>query len=139
MAVKYLQLQQEIIDRFHIEICDGTLCGIDWHRTHAHVPLRRVCKWERRNSVLSTFTLLHEIGHIETSKSRMRRSEAEYFATVWALRCAADYGLVIPEHIIDRYQNYIFMEYGRGIRRGGKLPPRESFLLPRLEREVDDG
>lgn len=137
--MKYIELQQEIIDRYRIQICDGSLCANDWHRTHAHVPLRRVCKWEARNSVLSTFTLLHEIGHIETTKSRMRRCEAEYFATVWALRCAAAYGLAIPETIIERYQNYIFMEYWRGIRRGGKLPSRESFFLPRFESEAAHG
>lgn len=137
--MKYIDIQQAVIARYRVEICDGSLCGNDWHRTHAHVPLRRVCKWPQRNSVLSTFTLLHEIGHIETSKSRMRRCEAEYFATVWALQCAAEYGLTIPEHMIERYQNYIFMEHYRGLRRGGKLPPREQFILPRFESGADHG
>jgi hypothetical protein len=90
-----------------------------------------VCKWEQKNSVMSTFTLLHEIGHIETSKSSMRRCESEYFATVWALRCAKEYDIDIPEKIIERYQNYIMMEYSRGIRRGGRLPSPASFRLPR--------
>ncbi len=132
--MKYLELQREIIARYDIEICDGTLCRDDWHRTHAHVAERRVCKWEAKNSVLSTFTLLHEIGHIETSKRTMRRCESEYFATVWALRCAREYGIEIPEKLIDRYQNYIMLEYTRGIRRGGRLPPQSSFILPRYGR-----
>ncbi|MCM1149490.1 MAG: hypothetical protein NC319_05330 [Butyricicoccus sp.] len=129
--MKYIELQNEIISRYNIEICNGEKCPNDWRRTHAHVAERRVCKWEQKNSVVSTFTLLHEIGHIETGKSSMRRCESEYFATVWALRTAREYGIKIPEKLIDRYQNYIMLEYSRGIRRGGRLPPPTSFRLPR--------
>lgn len=129
--MKYIELQNEIIRRYNVEICDGTLCQSDWHRTHAHVAERRVCKWEQKNSVLSTFTLLHEIGHIETTKRSMRRCESEYFATVWALRCAKEYNIEIPEKLIEKYQSYIMLEYSRGIRRGGRLPPPGSFRLPR--------
>lgn len=129
--MRYIELQDEIISRYNIDICDGGKCPNDWSRTHAHIAERRVCKWERRNSVVSTFTLLHEIGHIETGKSSMRRCESEYFATVWALRTAREYRLRIPEKLIDRYQSYIMLEYSRGIRRGGRLPPPTSFSLPR--------
>lgn len=129
--MKYIEFQNEIISRYNIDICDGDKCPDDWRRTHAHASLRRVCKWERRNSMASTFTLLHEIGHIETSKSTMRRCESEYFATVWALRTAKEYDIKVPDKLIDRYQNYIMLEYSRGIRRGGRLPSPSSFRLPR--------
>ena len=114
------QIQDDVIKRYHIDICDGTKCKNDWHRTHAHVRERRVCKWKRANSVQSTFTLLHEIGHIMTTKSYMRRAEAEYYATVWAINESKRYGMGIPEKVIKEYQNYIDMEIDRGKRRGGK-------------------
>lgn len=128
--MRYLDIQQAVVERYGIDLCDGSRCRNDWHRTHAHVAERRVCKWDARNSVQSTFTLLHEIGHIETSKRSMRRCESEYFATVWALRCAKEYGVEVPPELIRRYQRYIMAEYTRGIRRGGRLPPESSFLLP---------
>ena len=81
---------------------------------------RRVCKWKKANSVQSTFTLLHEIGHIETTKSKMRRVESEYYATVWAIEKCEEYGIVIPEATIKLYQDYIDEELARGKRRGGK-------------------
>ncbi len=132
VAGKYIELQRRFIEEYKIEICDGSLCQNDWHRTHAHVAQRRVCKWDSRNSLLSTFTLLHEIGHIQTTKSRMRRCESEYFATVWALAAAAERGLKVPDGLIERYQKYIWLEYQRGLRRGGKLPPPSQFILPRF-------
>lgn len=128
--MKYIDIQQDVIRRYNIELCDGSLCRNDWYRTHAHTAQRRVCKWQAKNSIVSTFTLMHEVGHIETTKSRMRRCEAEYFATVWAMRCAGEYGLEIPGRLIERYQSYIMAEYVRGLRRGGRLPPPESFRLP---------
>ena len=128
--MKYLELQRELVEQYDIELCDGSLCTNDWHRTHAHPDRRRICKWEGKNSAQSTFTLMHEIGHVETFKRSMRRCESEYYATVWALECAREHGFTVPQPLIDRYQRYIFLEYGRGIRRGGKLPDREKFLLP---------
>lgn len=132
MTQRYIELQKQLIERYKIQICDGSLCRSDWCRTHAHVAERRVCKWEAKNSVQSTFTLLHEIGHIQTSKSRMRRCESEYFATVWALITAKECGMEVPAKLIDRYQKYIFIEYERGMRRGGKLPHPRELLLPRF-------
>ena len=116
----YIEIQNEVIDRYRIDICDGTKCRNDWHRTHAHVKIRRVCKWKQRNSIQSTFTLFHEIGHVETTKTSMRRAEREYYATVWAIEKCQEYGLEIPDEIINRYQEYIDMEIDRGVRRGGK-------------------
>ena len=62
--MRYLDIQKEVIEKYRIDICDGTKCENDWQRTHAHVKERRVCKWKQQNSVQSTFTLFHEIGHI---------------------------------------------------------------------------
>lgn len=117
--MNYIEIQNEVINKYRIDICNGTKCENDWSRTHAHVKQRRVCKWKQSNSVQSTFTLLHEVGHIETTKSTMRRAESEYYATVWALEEAKKYGIEIPQKTIDKYQRYIDMEKDRGQRRGG--------------------
>lgn len=115
----YKQIQDEIITNYRIDICDGTKCENDWRRTHAHPQKRRVCKWKPVNSIQSTFTLLHEVGHIETYKSTMRRAESEYYATEWAIKKCHEYGLTVPSSIREAYQNYINMEIDRGKRRGG--------------------
>ena len=117
--MNYIEIQNEIIKSYRVDICDGSKCANDWKRTHAHVKERRVCKWIQANSIKSTFTLLHEVGHIETTKSKMRRCEAEYYATVWAIEKCKEYGLKIPQKTIDKYQKYIDMELARGIRRNG--------------------
>ena len=118
--MKYTKIQDEIISKYRIDICDGSRCEDgDWSRTHAHVRERRVCKWKQTNSFSSTFTLLHEVGHIETTKATMRRCESEYYATVWAIERCREYGLQIPIKTIEQYQKYIDREKERGIRRGG--------------------
>lgn len=117
--MNHIDIQNEVIKKYRIDICDGTKCKNDWSRTHAHVKQRRVCKWKQANSVQSTFTLLHEIGHIMTTKSGIRRAESEYYATVWALEEAKKYGIEIPQKTIEFYQKYIDMEKARGLRRGG--------------------
>lgn len=115
----HAQIQAEVIAKYRIDICDGTKCQNDWRRTHAHVKERRICKWKQANSIRSTFTLLHEVGHIETTKSSMRRAESEYFATAWAIARCKEYGLEVPESIRKLYQDYIDREKDRGQRRGG--------------------
>lgn len=118
--MNYKEIQNEVIREYRIDLCDGTRCEDgDWDRTHAHVKIRRICKWKQANSVRSTFNLLHEIGHIETTKSWMRRAESEYYATVWAIEESKKYGIEIPVSIIQKFQNYIDMEKDRGLRRGG--------------------
>lgn len=119
----YKEIQEDVILRCRIDICDGSKCKNDWRRTHAHVKERRVCKWKQANSIQSTFELLHEIGHIETTKSYMRRAEAEYYATIWAIQRCREYELTVPDSIIKKYQAYIDMELERGKRRGGKGYP----------------
>ena len=127
--MKYKEIQDHVIKQYRVDLCDGTKCANDWRRTHAHVKSRRVCKWKQANSVQSTFTLLHEIGHLETTKSGMKRCEEEYYATAWALEKCKEYGIKVPEKEIRDYQEYIDMEHDRGVRRGGKLPPLETLQL----------
>lgn len=118
--MKYIDIQNEVIKKYRIDICDGTKCKNDWARTHAHVKQRRVCKWKQANSLESTFTLFHEIGHIETTKAWMRRAEEEFYATEWAITELYLRGINTPEKIIRDYQEYIDDEKSRGLRRGGK-------------------
>lgn len=119
--MNYKDIQNEVVKKYRVDLCDGTRCKDgDWSRTHAHVKKRRVCKWKQANSIQSTFTLFHEIGHIETTKAGMRRAEEEYYATVWAIEKCKEYGIEVPEKIIHEYQWYIDDEKERGLRRGGK-------------------
>lgn len=119
MAGHFEKIQQDIIAKYRVTVSDGGDCPCGWRRTHAHVKERKICKWKQANSIRSTFTLLHEIGHIETTTSSMRRCESEYYATVWAIERCREYGLPVPPFIIERYQAYIDMERDRGLRRGG--------------------
>lgn len=117
---RYIGIQNDVITKYHIDICDGTKCEDgDLDRTHAHIRLRRVCKWKQVNSIESTFTLCHEVGHIVNNNSRMRRAEAEYYATMWAIKEMESYGLTVPEKTLKKYQEYIDREVDRGKRRGG--------------------
>lgn len=128
--MKFIDIQNEVIEKYRIDICDGTKCSNDWRRTHAHVKERRVCKWNQSNSIASTLTLFHEVGHIETTKPSMRRCESEYYATVWAIEKLREYGVLdkVSEKQKNLYQNYIYMELDRGIRRGGKGYPTKRAL-----------
>ena len=113
---KFKEIQDEVINKYHIDICTDSKCR---SRMHAHIKERRVCKWSPKNSFAATFDLFHEIGHIETTKSNMRRCEAEYYATDWAIKRCKEYGIKIKSQTLDEYQAYIDMELERGIRRGG--------------------
>lgn len=59
----------------------------------------------------------------------MRRCESEYHATVWAIDKCKEYNLQIPDKLIKRYQDYIYREHERGVRRRGNLPNKELFAL----------
>lgn len=125
---QYIALQNQIIEEYHIDICHGDKCKDDWSRMHAHVKERRICKWVQHNSVQCTFDLLHELGHIETHKSNMRRCESEYSATQWALDKAKELNLSIPDIVVELYQAYINCELDRGKRRGGLDYPKHLEL-----------
>ena len=124
---KYEQVQNDVISKYQITIVENSVCR---SRTHAHIKQRKVCKWKRANGINSTFTLFHEIGHIMTKQSKMRRCESEYYATVWAIEELKKYGIKTPQNLIDAYQRYIYMELERGLRRGGaNYPTREQLKL----------
>lgn len=112
-----IEIQNEVITKYRITINTHSKCR---SRMHAHIRTRMVCKWEQKSSIQATFDLFHEVGHIETTKSWMRRAESEYYATVWAIDKFIEYGLQIPNKIMAAYQRYIEMERDRGERRGGK-------------------
>ena len=123
------EIQDEVIRKYRVKINTYSDC---WGRMHAHVKTRTVCKWKPASSLKATFDLFHEIGHIETTKAEHRRCEAEYYATVFAINLFQEYGLEIPEHTFKEYQDYIFMELDRGLRRhGSNLPTRTQMTLPR--------
>lgn len=132
MFEKYIALENELIAEYRVQIDSNSKC---WGRTHAHCDrTRRICKYKKVNSIQSAFTLAHEIGHIMTKTSNMRRCESEYYATVWALQTLDMCGYKVPQSIIDRYQDYINMELDRGLRRGGKnYPSREDLDLSKAE------
>lgn len=124
---KLIDIQNEVIKKYDINIVENSSC---WSRTHCHIKGRKVCKWKQTNSIQSTFTLFHEIGHIETTKSTMRRCESEYYATVWAINKCNEYELDIPTKTIEGYQRYIYRELDRGLRRHGKnYPTREELNI----------
>lgn len=130
--MNYIEIQNEVIKKYRIDICDGTKCEDDWSRTHAHPKKRRVCKWKQANSIVSTIILFHEIGHIENNNSKMRRCEEEYHATVWAIEKLKEYMLLnkVPDKQKELYQKYIYIELKRGIRRGGNnYPTKEELTL----------
>lgn len=116
----FKQIQNKVIHDYRVTINEHSTC---YSRTHAHVKKRMICKWCAKNSIVSTFTLFHEIGHIETTTSKMRRCESEYYATVFAINLCNKYNLTIPDKIIKEYQEYIDEEYARGIRRYGQNYP----------------
>lgn len=130
--MKLIDIQTEVIAKYRIDLCDGTKCKNDWSRMHAHVKQRRVCKWKPKSSIQATFDLFHEIGHIETNTSNMRRCEEEYYATVWAVERMREYGLdgKIPDTFKRSYQEYIWEELDRGLRRGGTgYPTKEQLTI----------
>lgn len=123
------QIQDEVIKKYRIRINEHSTCR---GRMHAHVKTRTVCKWKQKSSLQATFDLFHEIGHIETTKSCMRRCEEEYYATVFAVNLFKEYGLEIPANTLKVYQDYIYRELDRGIRRRGKnLPSKEQMTFPK--------
>nr|MBP3680391.1 hypothetical protein [Clostridia bacterium] len=129
----YNDFQSAMIERYGIIIENNSKCH---SRTHVHVKEKRICKWKKANSIKSTFTLLHEIGHCENNNSKMRRCEQEYFATQWALDKCKEFNINVPKEIIDRYQKYVYRELERGIRRGGTGYLSKNAMLLRYENEA---
>jgi hypothetical protein len=125
MKKSHKDIQEEIIKEYRMTIEQHSTC---WSRTHVHVKERRICKWKQANSIKSTFTLLHEIGHCENNNSKMRRCEKEFYATQWALDKCKELKIKVPQSIIDSYQWYVDRELERGLRRGGNCYSTEMKL-----------
>lgn len=136
MKQKYIDIERELVKNYKIVLVADSTCR---SRIHAHCDgSRRICKWNYINSVQGLFTLAHEIGHIMTYKSKMRRCESEYYATVWALKELEKYHIKVPIEIVDRYQRYIYMELDRGLKRGGTYYFREEDLDLYNYKYIDD-
>ena len=113
--MKYVELQNKLIIEYRIVHKPDSKC---WNRTHCHPKERQVCKHHIKESYKSLFTLLHEIGHIETDRPSMRRCEQESEATLWAVDKLKQLGIPVKRKVIKEYKGYIKMTYDRGVRRG---------------------
>lgn len=134
MGKSLKELQDHIIKEYKMTIDEHSSCK---SRMHVHARERRICKWHPKSSALATFELLHEIGHCENNNSKMRRCEQEYYATVWALEKCEEYGIEVPQKVLDNYQRYIDMELARGLRRHGEnLPSKEELTLKGAKRRL---
>ena len=78
----------------------------------------------------SLFAFLHEIGHIMTNTTSMKRYEQEYLATQWAIDKAKEIGFDVPEKYIDTYQKYIWKWRETSIKHKAKnVATKESLVL----------
>lgn len=78
----------------------------------------------------SLFAFLHEIGHIVTNTSNMKRYEQEYLATQWAINKAKEIDFKIPKNYIDTYQKYIYKWRETSIKHKGKnIASKDSLKL----------
>lgn len=127
----YKDFQNHIVSMYNITLDEHSSC---WARTHVHPKERRICKWKPANSFKSTWTLLHEIGHIENNMSGMRRVEQEFFATTWAIDRCLEFGIDIPSATLESYQKYIDRTLDRGKRCGGKGYMQDYSLTEYLKR-----
>jgi hypothetical protein len=114
--IDYIALQNEAIKKFNAVIVQNSEC---WSRMHAHCKdnSRRICKWKQVNSYSSLFDLLHEIGHLETWNTALKRCESESQATKWAIERLKEFGLPIKRKKAQAYKDYIARTYQRGVRR----------------------
>lgn len=115
--IDYIALQNETIKKYNAVIVPDSKC---WSRMHAHCKdgSRRICKWKQANSYSSLFDLLHEIGHLETFTTALKRCEEESQATQWAIKRLKETGLPIKRKKAHVYKDYIARTYQRGVRRG---------------------
>ena len=77
----------------------------------SYLKSRRVClpaDTFSNPTVWSVFAFLHEVGHIKTNTTKMKRYEQEYHATQWAIKEAKRRGFKVPKNIINIYQKYIW-------------------------------
>lgn len=76
------------------------------------------------------FDLLHEIGHIQTNNTSMKRCEEEFYATQWAIEHIEKYDIKIPKERLKEFQKYIWMWRDVGIRHRAKnIPSKQQLKL----------
>ena len=126
--IDYIALQNEAIKRYNAVIVQNSEC---WSRMHAHCKdgSRRICKWKQANSYSSLFDLLHEIGHLETWTTALKRCESESLATKWAIERLKEMGLPIKRKKTQAYKDYIARTYQRGLRRGLQKRVKSSLYM----------
>ncbi len=69
------------------------------------------------------FDLLHELGHIHTNTSKMKRCEQEFYATQWAIERFEEYGLKLPPTRQFDFQKYVWDCLITGVLHRGKNMP----------------
>jgi hypothetical protein len=112
----YIELAKKLIEDYKVTIVQDSKC---WQRVHAHTDgTRRICKWKLADSYASLYLLLHEIGHLETDKPRMKRCEQESEAVKWSHQKLKELGLPVKRRYAFSYKRYVRRTWERGIRRG---------------------
>lgn len=97
----------------------------------AYIQSRKIVipnKVKNHQTEWTLFAFLHEIGHIKTNTSDMKRYEQEYLATKWALEEAKKIGFNVPTRFINTYQNYIWGWREKSIKLKGKNICRKEEL-----------
>lgn len=78
----------------------------------------------------SAFAFLHEVGHVVTNTTKMKRYEQEFLATQWAIDKAKEFGFKVSKSTQNTYQNYIWDWRDRSIKLKGKnVASRNSLKL----------
>ena len=76
------------------------------------------------------FAFLHEIGHVMTNTSKMKRCLQEYLATQWAIEEAKKIGFIVPKSFLYTYQMYIWRWRDESIKHKGKnVPTKEELTI----------
>lgn len=146
----YTAIQNMLIEEYNVTLCDGTIdgCKCEHERYSAHRCAyhdgdknRKIRNWQQENTVLSTFILLHEIGHLQEHYDY--RVEDEYEATVWAMKMSQtlhipiDRGMIASKQIdiMRRYDGYAKRYAGAelfGIKKPDWLKDREFYNVVRV-------
>ena len=111
---------------------DFTLCLTTEERAYCYLETRTI--YINLNDFIfptnrSIFDLLHEIGHIKTNTSKMRRFEEEYSATKWAIVQAKKYNITLSLSDRKDFDDYILGLVDSCRKRNGKNIPDNSELL----------
>ena len=146
----YTEIQNRLIEEHDVILCDGVIDGyrcehhkVSVHRCAYHKGRknRRIRNWKQENTILSTFILLHEIGHLQ--KHYAYRVEDEYRATEWALQMCKRLHISVNRDMVSSKQISIMRMYDKyaseykdfdlyGLRKPDWLKDREYYNVVRL-------